>query len=138
MSEEKVNPDEKSKIYEIEIIPHDAMIKTQISGFVYARLNSYITNFFQIPKGIDPKKFTMEALDPYKTDKSEEQFHFETIMGIILGLEEEAREQKLIKVVKYDTEKQQVIPEENQPDPQASSDTQLPDSTPPSSSPQTT
>jgi hypothetical protein len=138
MSEEKVNPDEKSKIYEIEIIPHEALVKIEISGLFYARLNSYITNFFQIPKEIDAKKFVTEALDRNKLDKSEEQFHFETIMTLIIAIEEEARNQKLNKIVKYDVEKQQVIPEENQPDPQASSDTQSPDSTPPSSSPQTT
>lgn len=138
MSEEKVSSEEKNKIYEIEIIPTEAVIKVEITGLFYARLNAYITNFFQIPQGLDPKKFATEALDPNKENKTEEQFHFETIMGLLLFLEGEARDQKLTKVVKYDIEKKEIIQEENQPDPQASSDNQSPDSTPPSSNPQTT
>ena len=59
-------------------------------------------------------------------------------MGLLIGLEQEAREQKLTKIVKYDTEKAAVIEEENPPVPQDQEQTASPDSTPPSSTEQTT
>ena len=138
--EEKVTEEnkEKQKVYEIEIIPAEAMIKVEISGLFYARLNNFMTNYYKIPTGVDPKEFTTRALDPNCQDKSEDEFHFETVMGLLIGLENEAREQKLTKVVKYDTEKESVIEEENPPAPQDQEQPESPNSTPPSSTEQTT
>lgn len=142
MSEEvktpEENKEEKPKVYEIEIIPAEAMIKVEISGLFYARLNNFMTNYYKIPNGVDPKEFTTRALDPKRTDKSEDEFHFETVMGLLIGLEQEAREQKLTKIVKYDIEKESVIEEENPPAPQDQEQTESPNSTPPSSTEQTT
>lgn len=121
MSEEVKNTEEvqnKQKVYEIEIIPKEAIIKVEISGLYYARLNQFMTNYYKIPGDVDAKKFTSRAMDPNCTDKTEDEFHFETLMGLLVGLEQEAREQKLTKIVKYDTEKQSVIEEENPPAPQ--------------------
>jgi len=129
---------EKQKIHDIEIIPKEAMIKLEISGFFYARLNNFITNYYKIPGDVDPKAFTARAMDPNCMDKTEDEFNFETIMGLVVGLEQEARDQKLTKIVKYDTEKGAVIEEENPPAPQDQEQTELPDSTPPSSTEQTT
>jgi hypothetical protein len=129
---------EKQKIHDIEIIPKEAMIKLEISGFFYARLNNFITNYYKIPGDVDPKTFTSRAMDPNCKDKTEDEFNFETIMGLVVGLEQEARDQKLTKIVKYDTEKGAVIEEENPPAPQDQEQTELPDSTPPSSTEQTT
>jgi hypothetical protein len=129
---------EKQKVYEIEIIPSEAMIKVEISGLFYARLNRFMTDYYKIPTGVDPKEFTTRALDPKVQDKSEDEFHFETVMGLLIGLEQEAREQKLTKLVKYDTEKETVIEEENPPAPQDQEQTESPNSTPPSSTEQTT
>lgn len=122
MSEEIKNVEESQgnqKVYYLEIIPKEALIKVEISGLFYARLNTFITNYYKIPDDVDPKTFTSRAMDPNCTDKSEDEFHFETIMGLLLGLEQEAREQKLVKIVKYDSEKQEVIEEESQPSHQA-------------------
>ena len=46
---------EKPKVYDIEIIPPDAIIKVEISGLFYARLNQFMTNYYKIPEGNDPK-----------------------------------------------------------------------------------
>ena len=105
-------------LYDLEIIPNEAMIKIEVSGLFYARLNTFVTNYYKIPEGVDPKNFTSRAMDPNCMDKSEDEFHFETIMGLLLALEQEAREQKLVKIVKYDLEKQGVIEDENPPSPQ--------------------
>ena len=129
---------EKPKVYDIEIIPQEAIIKVEISGLYYARLNQFMTNYYKIPEGNDPKTFTTRALDPNCQDKTEDEFHFETVMGLLIGLEQEAREQKLTKIVKYDTEKEAVIEEENPPAPQDQEQTESPNSTPPSSTEQTT
>ena len=121
MSEEVKNVEENQnnqKVYDLEIIPKEAMIKIEISGLFYARLNTFVTNYYKIPDGVDAKSFTSRAMDPNCTDKSEDEFHFETVMGLLLGLEQEAREQKLIKIVKYDAEKQEIISDENQQSPQ--------------------
>lgn len=121
MSEEVKNVEENQnnqKVYDLEIIPKEAMIKIEISGLFYARLNTFVTNYYKIPDGVDAKTFTSRAMDPNCTDKSEDEFHFETVMGLLLGLEQEAREQKLIKIVKYDAEKQEIISDENQQSPQ--------------------
>ncbi len=130
---------EKQKVYEIEIIPQEAVIKLEISGVYYARLNHFMTNYYKIPgENVDAKAFTARAMDPNCQDKNEDEFNFETIMGLLVGIEQEAREQKLTKIVKYDTEKGAVIEEENPPAPQDQEQTELPDSTPPSSTEQTT
>jgi hypothetical protein len=129
---------EKPKVYDIEIIPKEAMIKVEISGLYYARLNQFMTNYYKIPEGNDPKTFTARAMDPNCQDKTEDEFHFETVMGLVIGLEQEAREQKLTKIVKYDAEKQAIIEEENPPAPQDQEQTESPSSTPPSSTEQTT
>ena len=141
MSEEAKTTEEtqpKKTVHEIEIIPKDSLIKIEISGLFYARLNNFMTNYYKIPTGVDPKEFTTRALDPKCQDKSEDEFHFETVMGLLIGLENEAREQKLTKVVKYDTEKESVIEEENPPAPQDQEQPESPNSTPPSSTEQTT
>jgi hypothetical protein len=141
MSEEvsnNVENKEKKTVHEIEIIPKEAMIKVEISGFFYARLNHFITNYYKIPGDVDAKTFTARAMDPKCEDKTEDEFHFETIMGLVVGLENEARDQKLTKIVKYDIEKEEVIEEENQPAPQDQEQTESPNSTPPSSTEQTT
>jgi hypothetical protein len=129
---------EKEKIYDIEIIPPEAMIKIEISGLFYARLNHFMTNYYKIPDDTDPKTFTTRAMDPNCKDKTEDEFHFETLMGLLVGLEDEARQQKLTKIVKYDTEKEGIIKEENPPAPQDQEQTESPNSTPPSSTEQTT
>jgi hypothetical protein len=129
---------EKQKVYDIEIIPKEAMIKVEISGLYYARLNHFMTNYYKIPGEVDAKTFTSRAMDPNCQDKTEDEFHFETLMGLLVGLENEARDQKLTKIVKYDSEKEAVIEEENPPAPQDQEQTELPNSTPPSSTEQTT
>jgi hypothetical protein len=141
MSEEKKPAEEtqkKPKTHEIEIIPKEAVIKVEISGLFYARLNHFMTNYYKIPEGNDPKTFTARAMDPNCQDKTEDEFHFETIMGLVVGLEQEAREQKLTKIVNFDTEKGEIIEEENPPAPQDQEQTESPNSTPPSSTEQTT
>jgi hypothetical protein len=129
---------EKSKAYQIEIVPKEAIIKIEISGLYYARLNHFLTNYYKIPDGNDPKTFTIRAMDPNCQDKSEDEFHFETLMGLLVGLEQEAREQKLTKLVYFDPEKGAIIEEENPPAPQDQEQTESPNSTPPSSTEQTT
>jgi hypothetical protein len=129
---------EKQKVYDIEIIPKEAMIKVEISGLFYARLNHFMTNYYKIPGDVDAKTFTSRAMDPNCQDKTEDEFHFETLMGLVVGLENEARDQKLTKIVKYDIEKEAVIEEENPPAPQDQEQTESPNSTPPSSTEQTT
>jgi hypothetical protein len=141
MSEEvsnNVESKEKQILHDIEIIPKEAMIKIEISGLYYARLNHFMTNYYKIPGDADPKTFTTRAMDPNCQDKTEDEFHFETLMGLVVGLEQEARDQKLTKVVKYDTKKGEVIEEENPPAPQDQEQTESPNSTPPSSTEQTT
>lgn len=141
MSEEvsnNVENKEKKTIHEIEIIPKEAMIKIEISGLFYARLNHFMTNYYKIPGDVDAKTFTNRAMDPNCQDKTEDEFHFETLMGLVVGLENEARDQKLTKIVKYDIEKEAVIEEENPPAPQDQEQTESPNSTPPSSTEQTT
>jgi hypothetical protein len=143
MSEETLNntegsTKEKQTVYEIEVIPPEVMIKVQISGLFYARFNQYLINYYKIPSNVNPEEFVKRAMNPDTPDKTEDEFHYETLMGFLVGLEQEAREQKLTKIVKYDTVTNSIIPEETQPDPQASSDTQSPDSTPPSNNQQTT
>jgi hypothetical protein len=139
MSEETVKENkEKETIYNIEIVPPEAMIKIEISGLFYARLNQFMTNYYKIPGDADPKTFTTRAMDPNCKDKTEDEFHFETLMGLLVGLEDEAREQKLVKVVKYDTKEGKIIEEENPPAPQDQEQLQSPNSTPPSNTEQTT
>lgn len=143
MSEESLNAAEESSkekqtVFDIEIIPPEVMIKTQISGLFYARFNQYLINYYKLPGDVNPEEFVKRAMNPDTPDKTEDEFHYETLMGFLVGLEQEAREQKLTKIVKYDTKTNSVIPEETQPDPQASSDNQSPDSTPPSNNQQTT
>jgi hypothetical protein len=141
MSEEAKTTEEtqpKKTVHEIEIIPKDSLIKIEISGLFYARLNEFMTNHYKFPGDVDPKKFTTRALDPNCTDKTMDEFHFQTLMGLLLGLEQEAREQKLTKIVKYDIEKQAIIEEENPPAPQDQEQTESPNSTPPWSTEQTT
>jgi hypothetical protein len=139
MSEETVKENkEKETTYDIEIVPPEAMIKIEISGLFYARLNQFMTNYYKIPGDADPKTFTTRAMDPNCKDKTEDEFHFETLMGLLIGLEDEAREQKLVKVVKYDTKEGKIIEEENPPAPQDPEQLESPNSTPPSNTEQTT
>ena len=141
MSEEvsnNVENKDKKTVHEIEIIPKEAMIKVEISGLFYARLNHFMTNYYKIPGDVDAKTFTNRAMDPNCQDKSEDEFHFETLMGLLVGLENEAREQKLTKLVYFDPEKGAIIEEENPPAPQDQAQTELPNSTPPLSTEQTT
>ncbi|NBP16493.1 hypothetical protein EBU95_19245 [bacterium] len=132
MSEEK-----NSKYIDVEVIPEDVIINAKLGGKLVHEIKFHLFNNFPFPENETTKDFIKRALDE-NCEHDALTYNYKLLTELAFYLEAEAREQKLTKFVKYDKELKQFIPEETQPDPQASSDTQSPDSTPPSNNQQTT
>lgn len=104
----------KNKIIDVEIIPLDAEISLKISGSFVARLSTLLTNFFPYK---DKNHFN-ELVKHVQEDTNQDDpyvYNFSTLVALQSYIEQEAKLQKLTKTVKYDTELQKVIVDENPP-----------------------
>ena len=116
------------KITELEIIPMDCVVELKISGQYVARFHQFLQEYN--PFKDDEHK--AEVLKSIKEDTNNEDpyvYHFKTLLAMQAYIEKCAKEQNLIKKVKYDLETNSVIEEENQPAPQDQTQPESPDST---------
>lgn len=105
------------KIKDIEIIPFEAIIDLKVSGEFFARFNQFVTGYFPY----ESQEHFNEVLKHVKEDTNQEDpyvYSLKTLLALQVYMEKSAREQGKTKMVKFDTEKNEVIPEENQPAPQ--------------------
>jgi len=133
MSEEK----KQKTVFDVETIPSDIILDCKIEGSFYAWLRDFVFNSYPFPD-VPISEFINRCTDPKETDLTPVELGYKNLVNLMLYLETCAEYQNKLKTRKFDLEKDDFIPEETQPDPQASSDTQSPDSTPPSNNQQTT
>lgn len=116
------------KSLEVEIMPYEEVVTINVSGIILARIQSLISNFFPYKSKEHPKEIAKNIMDGTNLDDPH-VYHFQTLMGIALLIEEEARRQGKLKKINIDPETGNPIEEETQPDPQTQAQSESPDST---------
>ena len=116
------------KVKEIEIIPIDCEVTMKVSGDYIARFYSFIQNYFPYR---DQKHYA-EVIKSIKENTNNEDpfvYHLKTLLAMQAHFEVCAKEQNVLKKIKYDYENDKVIEGENQPAPQSQEQSESPDST---------
>jgi hypothetical protein len=92
---------EETNIIDVEIIPLEAEITIKISGQFVARLSNLLTNFFPYKD----KNHFQELVKHIQEDTNQDDpyvYNFATLVALQSFIEQEAKEQKLTKMVKID------------------------------------
>jgi hypothetical protein len=114
-----------SNIVDVEIIPFDCTVDLKVSGEFIARLSMFLTNFFPYK---DQDHFNQLIKDVKEKTNQEDPYvyHFTTLVALQAHIEEQAKDQKVTKMIKVDKvtgkpvdENGNPIEAENQPAPQA-------------------
>ena len=86
------------KSIEVEVFPYEESVTVNISGVVLARIQSLITNFFPYKSAEHPKEIAKHIVDGTNQDDPH-VYHFQTLMGLAVLIEEEAKRQNKTKKV---------------------------------------
>jgi len=122
---ETTAPETNTNIADVEIIPFDCTVDLKVSGEFIARLSLFLTNFFPYK---DQEHFNQLVKDVKEKTNQDDQhvYHFTTLVALQAHIEEQAKAQKVTKMIKIDKttgkpvdENGNPIQEENQPAPQA-------------------
>ena len=114
----------ESNIVDVEIIPFDCTVDLKVSGEFIARLSMFLTNFFPYK---DQEHFNQLIKDVKEKTNQEDPYvyHFTTLVALQAHIEEQAKAQKVTKMIKVDKttgkpvdENGNPIQEESQPAPQ--------------------
>jgi hypothetical protein len=116
------------KTLDVEILPYEASVTINVSGIVLARIQAFLSNFFPYKNAEHPKEIAKNIMENTNLDDPH-VYHFQTLMGLAVLIEEEARRQNKLKTIKIDADTGQPIEEENQPAPQSPEQSESPDST---------
>jgi hypothetical protein len=103
---------EENNIIDVEIIPLEAEITLKVSGHFVARLSNLLTNFFPYK---DQNHFK-ELVKHLQEDTNQDDpyvYNFATLVALQSYIEQEAKEQKLTKMVKIDKKTGALV--ENEP-----------------------
>jgi hypothetical protein len=112
---------------EIEIIPMDCVIELKISGQYVARFHQFLQDYYPYKD----EQHKLEVFKNVKEDTNNEDpfvYHLKTLLALQVYIEKCAKQQNLIKKVNYDLEKNAIIEEETQSDPQTPTQSESPDS----------
>lgn len=122
---ETTAPETTSNIVDVEIIPFDCTVDLKVSGEFIARLSMFLTNFFPYK---DQDHFNQLIKDVKEKTNQEDPYvyHFTTLVALQAHIEEQAKAQKVTKMIKVDKttgkpvdENGNSIEAESQPAPQA-------------------
>lgn len=125
------------KILEVEVMPYESSVTINVSGIILARLQSFLSDFFPYKNADHGREIAKNIIDKTNLDDPH-VYHFQTLLGLAVLIEEEAKRQNKIQKIKIDAETGQPIEEETQSGPQTPTQSESPDSTPPLNNQQTT
>ena len=98
---ETTAPETTSNIVDVEIIPFDCTVDLKVSGEFIARLSMFLTNFFPYK---DQEHFNQLIKDVKEKTNQEDPYvyHFTTLVALQAHIEEQAKAQKVTKMIKVD------------------------------------
>jgi hypothetical protein len=101
---------QKENIIEVEILPEDIEVTITLPIAYYYRINHLILNFFPF-KDQQHLEDTLKLISEEK-ENTPEAYHLKTLMSLQMLIEEQARKDKKLKIVKVDKESGQKINED--------------------------
>jgi hypothetical protein len=98
---ETTAPETTSNIVDVEIIPFECTVDLKVSGDFIARLSTFLTNFFPYK---DQDHFNQLIKDVKDKTNQEDPYvyHFTTLVALQAHIEEQAKAQKVTKMIKVD------------------------------------
>jgi hypothetical protein len=119
------NEEKNSNLIDVEIIPFESVIDIKISGDFVGRIANFLTNFFPYKN----EEHYKELIKNVKENTNQDDpyvYNFTTLVALQAHIEQQAREQNVVKTIKVDKttgkpvdENSTSTQEENQPAPQA-------------------
>lgn len=101
---------QKENIIEVEILPEDIEVTVTLPITYYYRINQLILNFFPF-KDEQHLADTLKLISEEKED-TPEAYHLKTLMSLQMIIEEQARKDNKLKVVKVNKETGEKINED--------------------------
>lgn len=101
---------QETNIIEVEIIPEDIEVTITLPIAYYYRLNQLILNFFPF-KNQEHLESTLKTLSEEKED-TPEAYHLKTLMSLQMLMEEQARKDNKLKIIKVNKETGEKINED--------------------------